>query len=395
MTAQGVIVDPTTSGIVTDHLRLLLSKQVEDHCLVVWYDPEGYYRQVAGSLSFPRATVTRYDGSFFRLRKEIDHLLNDLNPPRLVVYVPLDQAKTHHALIELEAAGVVMQPGQQPPNRNTRLAILARNALRPLIGDETAAEVEKQVESGKLSLADLDKLAGKGKEISTGVLTLIFGNANPQDVALAFLGSEKYDPEVTKKTATKELLGLLQNAFEVEFPAKAGLPQAREHFARHVLLTDLVTGLGDTVPSSLASVPVATTASSREHCRTLARNWRLRRDHRDSYLAAAKKVEHDFSLATLDFEPGRLRDMETFLACERGLLRARRAWAPGSPRPGSPDAGGIPLLDVLVRGDARRPGPLGTHRLGGGGAAGSRSGRSGTQGTPGDRPRLVEVLCRG
>jgi hypothetical protein len=61
--------------------------------------------------------------------------MNDLQPPRLVVYVPEDQGRTHHALIELESAGVVMQPGHQPPQRNTRLSLLARNAQRPLIGD--------------------------------------------------------------------------------------------------------------------------------------------------------------------------------------------------------------------------------------------------------------------
>ena len=45
-------------------------------------------------------------------------------PPRLVVYVQMAQEQTHHALIELEAAGVVMQPSQQPPMRNTRLAVV-------------------------------------------------------------------------------------------------------------------------------------------------------------------------------------------------------------------------------------------------------------------------------
>jgi len=65
-------------------------------------------------------------------------------PPRLVVYVPMAQDQTHHVLIELEEAGVVMQPGQQPPPRNTRLAIVARNALRGVLGDENAVEVEKQ-----------------------------------------------------------------------------------------------------------------------------------------------------------------------------------------------------------------------------------------------------------
>ena len=29
-----------TAGIVTDHLVSLVAKQVEDHALVVWYDPD-------------------------------------------------------------------------------------------------------------------------------------------------------------------------------------------------------------------------------------------------------------------------------------------------------------------------------------------------------------------
>ncbi len=63
-----------------------------------------------------------------------------------VVYVPEEQGNTYNALIELEAAGVVLQPGQQPSNRNTRLAVVARNALKTLLGDETAAEIAKQVD---------------------------------------------------------------------------------------------------------------------------------------------------------------------------------------------------------------------------------------------------------
>jgi hypothetical protein len=172
-----------SQGAVTASLFNLIAKQVEDRGLVVWYDPERVYASAIELFNLPNTTVARYQGSFFRLRHEIDHLLNGQRPPRLVVYVPEDQGQTHHALVELEAAGVVVQPGQQPPNRNTRLALVARNALRPILGDETAAEIEKQAESGKLSLADLNNVAGKGKEISTGVLALIFGSANPQDVA--------------------------------------------------------------------------------------------------------------------------------------------------------------------------------------------------------------------
>jgi hypothetical protein len=164
-------------------LNNLIARQVEDHRLVVWYDPEQAYTTAAAALQLPHTTLACYNGSFFQLRHDIDALLNDEQPPRLLVYVSEERGNTHHALIELEAAGVVLQPGQQPPTRNTRLAVVARNALKTLLGDEAAVEIGKQVEAGKLSLADLNALAEKGKDISTGVLALIFGTAHPHECA--------------------------------------------------------------------------------------------------------------------------------------------------------------------------------------------------------------------
>ena len=214
-------------GIVTTHLFALIAKQVEDHRLVVWYDPEQAYTTVAAALQLPDTTVACYNGNFFQLRHDIDSLLNDEQPPRLVVYVPEEQGNTYNALIELEAAGVVLQPGQQPPNRNTRLAVVVRNAMKTLLGDETAAEIAKQVEAGKLSLADLNALADKGKDISTGVLSLIFGTAHPHEVALAFLNSSTFDHEIESKEARQELVGLLERAFEMTIPQHASLTDIR------------------------------------------------------------------------------------------------------------------------------------------------------------------------
>lgn len=72
-------------GIVSEHLVGLIAKQVEDRRLVVWYDPEREYAQTAAELALPQTTIARYGGSFFSLRREIDHLLNGDQPPRLVV----------------------------------------------------------------------------------------------------------------------------------------------------------------------------------------------------------------------------------------------------------------------------------------------------------------------
>ena len=307
-------------AIVTEYLVQLIGKQVDEKGLVVWYDPEQAYSKVAGELSLPNTTVARYDGSFLKLRHEIDHLLNGGQPPRLVVYVPMEKTETNSALIELDCAGCIMQPRQQPPACNTRLSLVARNSLKPILGEDQVVEIERQVEAGKLSLADLDSLADKGKDISTGVLMLIFGSANPQEVALAFLRSEQYDEEIGKKEAEKELCHLLQVGFDIELSATEALSNWRIRLGRHVLLTDLFTALKKEVPSSLSSVPVAASTGGVDACVRLARTWRNSRDARGAYVTVANKVEQELALGQLELSVERIKENETFLCVERALL---------------------------------------------------------------------------
>ncbi len=307
-------------AVVTEHLTQLIAKQVDDKGLVVWYDPEQAYGAAAVELSLPKTTVARYDGSFLKLRKEIDHLLNDGQPPRLVVYVPIEREKTHSALIELDCAGVIMQPRQQPPACNTRLSVVGRNALKPILGEDQVGEIERQVEAGKLSLADLNSLAEQGIDISTGVLKLIFGTANPQEVALAFLHSEQHDEEVGKKEAQKELRHLLQISFYVELPAAEALSNWRVKLGRHVILTDLFAALKNQAPSSLSSVSVAHSTGGVDACVRLTRTWRNSREHRDSYVAVANKTEQELALDQLELPVEPLKENETFLCVERALL---------------------------------------------------------------------------
>jgi hypothetical protein len=191
------------------------------------------------------------------LREEIDHLINNGQPPRLVVYVPIERTETHSALIELDCAGVIMQPRQQPPACNTRLSVVARNALKSILAEDQVAEIERQVEAGKLSLADLNSMAKQGIDISTGVLKLIFRTANPPEVALAFLHDDRHDEEIGAKEAGHELRQLLQISFDIELPAAEAPSNWRVRLGRHILLTDLFAFLRKHVPSSLSSVPAA------------------------------------------------------------------------------------------------------------------------------------------
>ena len=306
-------------GMVTDYLIEVIQRQVDDHGLVVWYDPDQHYTEVAHSLSLPDTRVECYDGSFFALRYAIDDLMNGLNVPRLVIYVPLDPNATHHALVEIEVAGVIMRPGQQPPMRNTRLSIIARNALKPILGDETTAAIEKEIETGKYTLADLDRLAEKGESFTTGIVSLVFGMDNPQDIALHFLNSDHRDAELVKKDGVEQLAGMMSRHFDADLYEISALESLRHALARHVLITDFVLSLRDEMPPQLETVTLPASTPAREACTVLAQTWRKRSDFRESYVHWAQQIESELGLQSIPLMRGQIVGVETFLGAEKRL----------------------------------------------------------------------------
>ena len=154
-------------GKILDHLSSLITKQIEDRGIVVWFDPERVYLKMIDGLSVPETKLFYYDDSLFKLRHAIDSCLEYVNeqggvhsqghvPPRLLIYVPKAQDETHHALIEYESAGVVMEPGANPRQRNMRLRVITEQVFKK-VAPESAAEIARQVEAGQLSFEEVDK----------------------------------------------------------------------------------------------------------------------------------------------------------------------------------------------------------------------------------------------
>ena len=103
-------------GKVTEHLINLITKQVQDKGIVVWYEPEKAYTGIIEKVSIPDTTVFRYEDSFFTLRAQIETFLEIIDengkprpecevPSRLIVYIPKARFETHYALVEVECAG--------------------------------------------------------------------------------------------------------------------------------------------------------------------------------------------------------------------------------------------------------------------------------------------------
>jgi len=154
---------------VSDELIALIKKQVQDHGIVVWYDPERDYTKLIENLELPDTKILKYKGSFFELRYLMEPFLEFVDengnisehpeiPPRLLIYVSLYRSETDYALIEAESYGVIMEPGASHWQRNTRLKVIAERVFKKLRPEEASAIADK-VEKGTLSLEDLDRLA--------------------------------------------------------------------------------------------------------------------------------------------------------------------------------------------------------------------------------------------
>ncbi len=318
-------------GIVTNNLRNTIARQVAEHRLVVWFDPEQHYADVVPTLDFPETSVESYDGSFFALRHAIDSLMGHAEPPRLLVYVPMREEQTHNALIELTSAGIVLKPGQSSPQRNTRLSVIARRALKELWGAEQLDDLVKQVEAGKLSLADLDRLTEPGNVPS--VIEPIFGTTIPRDVALLFLGVDRFDAEIVARDALGNVRGLFAQTFEADLATCGSCSELRDRLARHVLTTEFITSLQPPLPRQLATVKMPTTPAAREACIDLVHTWRLRRDLQDSYAGSAMYAEQALALSNIPLDVDQVRESETFVRLDYILQDAIEAALLESPSP--------------------------------------------------------------
>jgi hypothetical protein len=315
-------------GTVSDYLRDLIIRQVNEKGIVVWFDPEGNYQQFTQTLAIPNTTIACYAGSFFALRYQVNAQMEGETPPRLVVYVPLAEEETQHALIELSAAGVVLKPGHAARPRNTRLSVIAKGALRERRTPKELSEIENQVEEGKLSLANLDQLADQD---GFGVLAILFEKTDPASVALALLSSTRSDAEIQAKRAEAEISRLLIDTFGLDLPLTETLEEWRTRLARHLLCTDLFASLHGPIPSQLANINVAPNERTRAACLDLTRTWRRLRNLDESYTRAANRIEQELKLDGIAFELEQIRDCETFAVIEYALQTAVESAVLASP----------------------------------------------------------------
>jgi hypothetical protein len=144
-------------GVITEAVEKLVSEYIRDRGLVLWFDPERHYEGVARGLNAGQERVLVFDGSFYKLRLDAEPFVRGFDAPKLLVYLPVAWEDAKEPLAEMLALGVDLRPGVSG-SRNTRLAVVARKALKGRVADARLEDLDRQIEHGGLTLAELEEL---------------------------------------------------------------------------------------------------------------------------------------------------------------------------------------------------------------------------------------------
>lgn len=308
-------------GVITEAIEKLLSEYIRDRGLVLWFDPERHYESILCGLNAGQQRVLTFDGSFYKLRLEAEPFLRGIESPKLLVYLTTSWEQAKEPLAELITLGVDLYPGAAG-NRNTRLAVVSRKALKGRVADGVLADLDRQIEQGGLTLAELEDLAlGDAATALPTTLTVHFGTPRVEDAALEFLAHPDRDQELMSRNGLSDFAKAIAGHYGIPVESSITCAELRKRLARQVLTCDLLKALGPETPEALKALLASTEPAVAARAADLAEEWRTRRDLAAAYSRLSEEIANSLHLDSIDFTDAALERASTFLPLEERLLR--------------------------------------------------------------------------
>jgi len=308
-------------GVIAEAVEKLVAEYIRDKGLVLWFDPEKDYDGIVHTLDAGQERLLVFDGSFYKLRLEAEPWLRGFDPPKLLVYLPISYEEAREPLAEMLVLGTDLRPGLSG-NRNTRLAVVARKALKGRIAETRLADLDRQIEQGGLVLSELERLVtDSGDGTLPTALTVHFGTSLVDEAALTFLAQPEHDAELVERNGISDWARALELRYGLNAEKQTLPATLRTLLARQVLTCDLLEALGADFPEPLQRVITAREPGITSRAGELARQWRNRRDIAASYLPAAAETARALHLDSIEFTDKALKKTQTFLSLEQRLVR--------------------------------------------------------------------------
>ncbi len=317
-------------GQVSQFIREFIRRHLQEHGIVVWYDPDQRYIHLVEE-GWEEALVLRYEGSYLRLRYEADaaleagstpERLGEIFPP-VLIYLPIAPRQAEHALVELESAGVILAPGLPPDPRSdlprdTNLGALVRLALNDYLPVAVVEQVVADVQAGKLGLTELDNLV-RPPEIPVG-LSMFYEARTPEEIALAFLTREDQDKDLKHRHLLLDLESFFRDHFGLSNVPQGDARRLRMFAITHLLVTEAAV-VSSTVDEPVwHGLPVIQAPSARGLAVKTVERWRRDRNLSDLYCDWAERVVQSIALPLDELLTEALAHVETFARVDHVLL---------------------------------------------------------------------------
>lgn len=271
-----------------------LTQKVDRHRIVVWADPQGEYRDVAGDVAPDGVTFEPFEGSWYELRRRVEPVLGR-SDPRLVVYVDA-QEPDDDPLAEIRAAGTVY---------SRRLNTLLRAALK---SDLAAAKIDEIAETSE-TLSAAEALVEGGVASGPARLVQAFRTSDTTDLLL-HIARASSDDHALDADAASFATSTVGGAFD------GGGEGIAAGLTRHLVLADLVEWVGP-LPEALAGALGTTTAEQRRRAVTAVQRWQADRRHTHSYVEAMDRVDAELRIDEAIGWSERLVELDTLPAYDR------------------------------------------------------------------------------
>ncbi|MCL6478736.1 MAG: PglZ domain-containing protein [Peptococcaceae bacterium] len=303
-------------GPVSRYVFETVSRELDRHGIVVWYDEGCHFKEIADRLADDKTLVVKFTGSYYRLRAAAEELFSRFdsasvnNLRRLLLYIPrapLDRRMD--VLLEISRAGSVY---------SDTLFTAARLALKESIPGTVLDEI---LSNENLSLEDIDRIAESEMNTGAGTLAVIFGTGASHEIAANYLTGPKWQEKVDEKGLLPELIKYFSKTFGLAVTGTETHTALKENLERHLLLTEFIVDSNlDFTKTHLASFSFPKQKGQEEACRRAACFMREWSGSKDIYIEMAKKVENDARLREIEIPYGAMGRLDTFPFEEEKIL---------------------------------------------------------------------------
>ena len=307
------------------YLKKRLTDLLDQKRVVVWYDGEGVFEEVAANFKAPSCAVVSAAGSRLIARKRADEVLSAINDSsaepaaknsNLLIYVPYQRDGDDQQRCEDPFESFAVIGSAFGDKDGDRFQSLARMAM-----PSRAAEIDRLFAESRPTVAMIDGLV---ESIQYPLLVEALGTDSAVEVTAELLCRNDTVPKLNAVAGSSgEALRLLRSemGFTVSTPA-GNLDSVIEALGRYVLFSEFVLELSGgrtSLPSALATVPRAD-ASFRATIFSICERMRSSDDMRDSYIRIAQAAETALRLRDLIAGATGLGVRDTFPFQERLCL---------------------------------------------------------------------------